>query len=215
MSKSTEKTRRLVGMSIFTALVVVLQVFATFVKFGPFSITLALTPIIVGAALYGPKAGAWLGGVFGVVVLIMCVVGADVGGAILWNVNPFATALLCIVKGAAAGWVSGLVYRALAKKSIAWGTAEGASRTEITKKSTAWDVIAAAVVSPIVNTGIFCLGMALFFHDKLVEWAAGTDLVYFVFVGLIGVNFLVELLVNVVLSPIVARIIKVGGKETA
>ena len=77
MSNSTEKTRRLVGLSIFTALVIVLQLVATFVKIGTFPVTLTLVPIVVGAALYGPKAGAWLGFVFGVVVLIACITNAE------------------------------------------------------------------------------------------------------------------------------------------
>lgn len=75
MSNSTEKTRRLVGLSIFTALVIVLQLVATFVKIGSFPVTLTLVPIVVGAALYGPRAGAWLGFVFGAVVLIACITG--------------------------------------------------------------------------------------------------------------------------------------------
>ncbi|MEG1633190.1 MAG: ECF transporter S component [Oscillospiraceae bacterium] len=200
MSSSTEKTRRLVGISLFTALVVVLQLVATFLPMKPFTITLALTPIVVGAALYGPKAGAWLGGVFGVVVLIACMIGADAGGAILWNASPLTTALLCIIKGAAAGLAAGLVYRAIAGKD--------SNRVLI-------GVIAAAVVSPVVNTGIFCTAMATLYHPILVEWASGAgaaNVVYYIFIGLIGVNFIVELLVNSVLSPVVARIIKVGKK---
>lgn len=197
MTNGTDSTRRLVGMSIFTAMVVVLQVFATFVKFGPFSITLALAPIVVGAALYGPKAGAWLGTAFGAVVLIMCIVGADIGGAILWNANPAVTAILCIVKGCAAGYISGLVYKALSGKSVTFR------------------VIAAALCSPIVNTGIFVLAMVLFYHNTLVQWAGGSDLFIYVFTALIGVNFLVELLVNTALAPVIARIIKIGGRETS
>ena len=68
--RANEKTRRLTGLALLTAIIVVLQVVASFVKFGPFTITLALAPIIIGAALYGAGAGAWLGAVFGVVVLI-------------------------------------------------------------------------------------------------------------------------------------------------
>ena len=34
------------------------------------------------------------------------------------------------------------------------------------------------------------------------------SLVTYVFLGLIGINFLVELLINVVLSPVVVRILK-------
>ena len=73
--RANEKTRRLTGLALMTAIIVVLQVVASFVKFGPFSITLALAPIIIGAALYGAGAGAWLGAVFGVVVLIACIAG--------------------------------------------------------------------------------------------------------------------------------------------
>jgi len=197
MSNVSAKTKNLVGISIFAALVIVLQVVATFVKFGPFSITLALTPIVVGAAFYGSKAGAWLGGVFGVVVLLMCIFGADIGGAILWNVNPITTAVLCLVKGAAAGWAAGKVYNAFAKKNATLS------------------VILAAFISPIVNTGIFCIAMVFIYRSTLIEWAGGTDLAYFVFTGLIGINFLVEMFVNVVLSPVAARIIKAGSKKAA
>ena len=101
--RASEKTRRLTGLALMTAIVVVLQVVASFVKFGPFTITLALAPILIGAALYGPKAGACLGGVFGAVVLLACILGWDPGGAILWNANPFLTALVCLGKGILAG----------------------------------------------------------------------------------------------------------------
>lgn len=190
MNGRTEKTKRMVTLSILAAVIVVLQVAATFIKVGPFAITLALVPIVVAAAIYGPSAGAVMGGVFGVVTLFMCVVGADAGGAILWNVNPICTALLCLLKGAAAGWVSGLIYKVLGKKSIVAGA------------------VTASIASPIVNTGIFLAAMATIYHTTLVEWAGGADVVYYVFIGLVGVNFLVEFLVNVVLSSVIVSVIK-------
>ena len=107
--RASEKTRRLTGLALMTAIVVVLQVVASFVKFGPFTITLALAPILIGAALYGPKAGACLGGVFGAVVLLACILGWDMGGNVLWNANPFLTALVCLGKGILAGLAAGLV----------------------------------------------------------------------------------------------------------
>ena len=90
------KTQRMVGLAIFTAIIIVLQLVSTFIKFGPFSITLAMIPIVVGAAVYGAGAGAYLGGVFSVVVLICCVTGADPGGAVVWNANPFLCIVVCI-----------------------------------------------------------------------------------------------------------------------
>ena len=160
--KAHEKTRRLTGLALMTAIIVVLQVVASFVKFGPFSITLALAPIIIGAALYGASAGAWLGGVFGVVVFIACVAGWDAGGNILFTANPLLTCILCITAG---------------------------------------------VVCPGVNTGIFCIGLSFGFHNILVAWAGGTDLVYYIIFGLTGVNFLLELIINLVLSTVIVRVV--------
>ena len=70
MNNSNGKTRRLAGLALFTAIVVVLQLLGSFIKVGPFAVSLVLIPIVVGAAVYGVKACAWLGFVFGVVVTI-------------------------------------------------------------------------------------------------------------------------------------------------
>ncbi len=186
--RASEKTRRLTGLALLTAIIVVLQVVATFIKFGPFPITLALAPIIIGAALYGPKSGAYLGGVFGVVVLLACIMGWDAGGSVLWNANPFLTAVICLAKGALSGLCAGAVYRALSATPLLGS-------------------IAAGIVSPVVNTGLFCLCLALLFHDILVAWAGGTEVFYYILFGLTGINFLVELAVNLVLSTVIVRVV--------
>ena len=189
-------TYRLTSMGILTAIIIVLQIFTTFVEFGPFSITLALIPMVVGAAMFGVGAGAYLGAVLGTVVTIMCMTGGDVGGAMVWAANPFMCAVMCILKTALAGLCAGLVYRALCKKN----------------KFVA--VLMAAIVAPIVNTGTFIIGMLLFFRPLLAEWANGQDTLTYIIVGIVGVNFLVEFGVNVVLSPVVVKIID-AVKKTA
>ncbi len=199
-TNSLKKTKVLVGMAIFTAIVVVLQLLSGSIKIGPFSPSLVLIPIVIGAAAYGAAAGAWLGLVFGVVVLIACITGTDPGGNLMWNYNPFVTAVICLAKGAAAGYLAGLVFRALEKKNQIVGT------------------VAAAVVCPVVNTGLFTLGAVLVFKPLLLDWAAGwaestgrvgASLLTYVFLGMIGLNFLIELAINVVLSPVVVRILKI------
>jgi uncharacterized membrane protein len=182
----------MVGMALFTGIILVLQLIGTFVKIGTFPVSLVLIPIVVGAAVYGPRSGAYFGGVFGVFVLLACIFGWDPGGNFLWITNPFYTAVLCILKGALAGLAAGLIYTAVAKKNSFLG------------------VVLAALVCPIVNTGIFLIGMYFLFYDTLVAWAGGTT--FFVIIGLVGVNFLIELVINIVLCPTVARIIKVGKK---
>ena len=192
--RASEKTRRLTGLALMTAIIVVLQVVASFVKFGPFPITLALAPIIIGAALYGPKAGAYLGGVFGIVVLLACILGWDSGGSILWNANPFLTAVICLGKGILSGLCAGLVYRAVAGSGRSHGRMLGGS-------------ILAGIVSPVVNTGLFCLCLILLFHDILLSWAGGTEVIYYILFVLTGINFLVELAVNLVLSTVIVRVV--------
>ena len=116
MNNSNGKTRRLAGLALFTAIVVVLQLLGSFIKVGPFAVSLVLIPIVVGAAVYGVSAGAWLGFVFGVVVTIAVVTGADAGGYIMFSARPVMTVLVCLIKGTAAGYVAGLLYRAIGKK---------------------------------------------------------------------------------------------------
>lgn len=189
MIKTKEKTLRLVSVGILSAIIIVLQVITTYFPTKPFPITLALIPIIIGSALFDEKAGAFLGGVFSVVVIIMCAIGADIGGAMVWNANPFLCALVCMTKGVCAGYVGGLVYRLLSKKNSTVAT------------------IIAGLVTPVVNTGIFILGLVLFFKPILAQWAGGSNLVYYVIFGLTGVNFLVEAGVNMVLSPVIIKIL--------
>lgn len=185
---------KLAGLGILTAIVVVLQVLTTYVHFGPFSITLALIPIVIGASMYGVGAGAYLGAVFSAVVVAMCAFGGDVGGAMVWNANPILCALMCMLKGTLAGFVAGLLFKLISKKNETVA------------------VIVAAFASPIVNTGVFIIGMLLFFKDILAQWSGGSDLLTYIILGLTGVNFLVELGVNMILSPVIARIIKAVRK---
>lgn len=185
-----EKTRALVGTGILTAIVIVLQAMVSAIRFGPFSITLVLIPIVVGAALYGFKSGAWLGAVFGGVVL------ATDAGAFLAISVP-GTVITCVMKGLLAGLAAGLVYKLLEEKNRFAA------------------VVTAALVCPVVNTGMFLLGCSVFFMDTISEWAAGAGFesagAYMIF-GMVGVNFLIETVVNVVLSSVIVRILNIVKK---
>lgn len=185
-----ENVRTIVGLGLLTAIVIVLQALAISVRFGVFNITFCLVPIIVGAALYGWKAGAWLGFVFGVVVLL-----TDAGPFLAVNVP--GTIATCILKGALAGAAAGIVYRAVAKKN------------EIVA------VILAGIVSPVVNTGIFLIGTFIFFLDTVKEWAGGTDVGTYIVTAFIGLNFPVELAINLALSSGIVAIVKLGRKTIA
>ena len=194
MNRKPMNVHTLTGVAIFTAIVIVLQLLGSFVRFGPFSISLVLIPIVVGAALYGPGAGAWLGFVFGMAVLL----SGD--AAAFLAVNAPGTVITVLVKGALAGFAAGLVFKALEKTNF-WLA-----------------VICAALTCPVVNTGVFLLGCKLFFMETVTAWgkAAGFENVgKFMILGLVGGNFLFELLSNVILNPVTLRLIRIGRKEKA
>ncbi len=181
---------KMVQVAILMAIIVVLQLLSYVVKIGTFNISLVLVPIVVGAVLFGPRTGALLGGVFGVVVTACCIGGMDAGGAILWNANPFLTAAICLIKGIAAGWVAGLIATAFKNSRVPFV-----------------GMVLAAVAAPVVNTGLFLLGLSTCFYDVLVAWAGGQEILYYILFGLVGVNFVVEFSVNLILSPAIASIV--------
>ena len=188
---TTKKTNTIVGLGLLTAIVIVLQALALTVRFGVFTITLVLAPIIVGAALYGWWAGAWLGFVFGVVVLC-----TDAGAFLAVNVP--GTIVTCILKGACAGIVAGIVYDFLAKKNRFLA------------------VILAGIAAPVTNTGLFLLGCVLFFMDTINEWAIGAGYPSagnFLIFGMVGLNFFVELVINLALSTAIVQIIGIAKKS--
>ena len=188
--------KKMVGLALLIALIVVLQFIGSLIPpVGGFSISLVLIPIVMGAAMYGPKAGALLGAVFGVIVYINCVTGSDAGGAMVFQANPILCFLVVMGKGILAGLTSGFIYKLFEKKNPYLA------------------ILCAAVVCPVVNTGTFVLCMLLFFMEVLSSWAGGNDIAGYILTGLIIANFVPELIINVVLSPASQRVIQIVNKR--
>ena len=182
----------MVTLSLLIALVVVLQLLGYVLpKVGPFGLSFVLIPIVVGAAVYGPKAGGVLGGAFGVVVCFCSYNGLDGGGFMVWQANPVLCILVVMAKGILAGISSGLIYKLLVKKN----------------RHVA--MICAAAVCPLVNTGVFLLGMRLFFLEVLKAWADGSNIVTYMLTGIVLINFVPELIINLVFSPAGQRIVEI------
>ena len=191
-----QKIKRMVVMALLMAMVVVLQLLSAVIPpVGGFSISLVLIPIVLGAAVYGIRAGALLGATFGVIVIINCVSGADAGGAMVFQANPVLCVLVVMTKGILAGMASGTVYRLLHKVNPCLA------------------MLVAAIVCPVVNTGVFIGCMLLFFIDVLAAWAGGGDILGFILSGLVLANFVPELIINVVFSPAGQRIVRTVKKN--
>lgn len=184
------KIRRMTTAALLVALIVVLQLLGYVLpKIGPFGLSFVLIPIVIGAAYLGVTYGAFLGAVFGVIVCICCANGMDVGGQMVWQANPFLCIFVVMLKGILAGALSGLVYKALSKKNSYIA------------------MLCAAIVCPLANTGIFLLGMNVFFADVLASWAGGSNIITYMLSGIVLINFVPELIINVAFSPAGQRIL--------
>ncbi len=186
------KILRMVQLAFLAALEVVLMLI--YIPVGTINLNFGLVPIVIAGVLFGPGCGALIGGVSGIVTMIQVLTGQSTFYMFLVATNPVAASALCIVKTAAAGFLSGLVYKLLMKVS----------------KYQSVNILISAVVCPVVNTGIFALGMLTIFGNALMAdpvistWSTG-GLVALVFLALIGVNFFVELAINIVLCPVISK----------
>ena len=188
MKKS--ETKKLVIGALMAALVVILQYMGSFVRFGPFSISLVLIPIVIGAITCGKEIGAFLGFIFGIMVFVT-------GDAALFlAVNAAGTIITVILKGILCGYLTGLIYELMLKIS----------------KRKYLSAVISAIICPIVNTGIFLIGCYFFFLETVTEWSVaagfGANVGAYMIFGLVGANFLVELGFNVVFAPAIVHILK-------
>ena len=191
LSQKRMSTETLVLGALLTALVFLLQFMGAFIRFGPFSISLVLVPIVIGAATCGVGIATWLGLVFGVAVL------ASGDAAAFLAVHAMGTVITVLVKGLACGFLAGIIYK-------------------LTEKINRYlAVVLAAIVCPVANTGVFLLGCLVFFMETVAGWgqAAGFENAgYYMIFGLVGGNFLVELAINIILTPIIVRLINFRKK---
>lgn len=204
-----QKILRMVELAMLGALVVVLQFIGSFLTgITGLPMSLVLIPIVVGAFHMGPLAGAFLGGVFGLMTVIMGFSGADMFTNILFTnfgtVKMLICVTLCFAKAIGAGLGAGWIYQALNK--LFHG-----------KKITLTTVLA-SVSAPIINTGLFVLAMLLFFFEDMGTVQAQLGIAAspsfkFIFLGLAGWNFVSEFLINLIVSPAVARLVGIIKKR--
>lgn len=199
MTNVQSKTLRLVQLGLLSGLIILLQTVFIIPLPGSLTLSLVLVPIVVGAVLFGTRAGALLGGVFGVLVAVMALQGSL---GLLTNMmvayNPLLTVAICVLKGVAAGFVPGLIAACFKKRSFV-------------------GILLAAAAAPIANTGIFVVGMLTVFKGVMMDFAGqigmgGVGAVYFAIVVLVGVNFLIEFAANLILSPAISAIVKAFKK---
>ncbi len=199
--KKTNKmsTQTLVLGAILTALVILLQYVSMWIRFGTFSVTLSLIPIVIGAIVCGRGIGAWLGFVFGVIVL------ASGDAALFLGFNVPGTVVTVLAKGILCGFFASVTYKMVNKL--------------LEQKSQIHKTIAtfcAAIICPIVNTGVFILGCYAFFLEDISSMALdagmGGNVFGFIITAFVTINFVFELLLNIVATPATIKILKATKK---
>ena len=186
--KQIISTKQMTLGALLTAMVVVLQLLGSFIRFGTFSVSLVLVPLVIGAATCGPIIAAWLGLSFGVTVLM----SGD--AALFLSIHAPGTILTVLLKGILCAFAAAVVYKLLERFNLYVA------------------VVVAAVVCPIVNTGVFLVGCRLFFWETITEWGSGAGFAnpaVYALLGLVGANFLFEVAFNLLLSPIIVRLLKI------
>lgn len=198
--ENNKKVLKLVQLAILLALVIVLQFWGSGIKIGPTNISTVLIPIAFGAMLLGEWGGAFLGFAFGAIVFICGLTGMDAFTHILIQQHPIITALICLGKSTVAGYVGGLLFRLISKKNTTGATIVATFVT--------------SMVIPILNTGLFILGALLLSDTLKANFVPdGTTVIYFLVIGCAGLNFIVEFLINTIVSPALFSVYRVITKR--
>ena len=187
-------TKAIVTTGLLLALEIIFQIIGNYVQLGPVNINLSLVTIVLAAALGGPISGAIVGFFNGIMALF-----SPSTLAIFMPISPVGTVIACLSKCTIAGLVAGFIFPLLQKKNT---------------------ILALVVISllvPIINTGIFVACCLIFFRPFLESGVSETfpNIGAFLIFGLIGWNFIFEIITTPILStPIGTIILKKRERET-
>lgn len=197
MNNETKRTKisvqDMVQLSVLIAILLLLELTGLgMIKTAGLEITIMLVPVIVGAIVMGPAAGALLGGVFGLISFWECF-GKSAFGVVLMGINPIFTFLVCVPTRILAGWICGLVFKGLSKLD----------------KSNLWSFGAAGLIGALCNTALFMSMLCLcFYHTEYIQGfaaALGSSNAFLFVIAFVGVNGLVEGAVCLITGAAIAK----------
>lgn len=199
-NSTMSKSKKITYFAILTAITVILQFVGGYLKIGAVNINLTLVPLVLCGMILGVWYSLFLGAVIGLVILIQGVSGLEPFTFALFNASPVVLSIVCVFKTVLAGGAGALVYEVLKGKNKYLAT-----------------FLSSAVV-PIVNTGVFVLGMLILetpMRDFLSVAGLNTDglnVIYVILAVVVTWNFFIELAINLFLAPTVYKVIKILGK---
>ena len=186
-------------LGILTALVIVLQLFGSAIPMFGITLNFSLIPIALAGILLGYVGGAIVGFVCGLVVFITtAIMGGEPVTANLFQTDPVILTIMCIGKTTVAGLVSGLLYKLISKRNNLVAVSVG------------------SIAIPVINTTIYVLGMLLM-KDSLIAYMGwdfnSTWLVFATILSIIWLNFVLEMVITIIFTPLTYRVIRVLEKR--
>ncbi len=188
-----ERTLYLVQLAILTAILLFLEVTGLgYIRIPAISMTVMQVPVVIGAIVLGPGAGAILGGVFGLTSFAQAF-GKDPLGAILLSLDPLGLFVTTVLTRILMGWLCGLIYRTMKKARLNGGLS----------------LILASLSGALLNT-LFIMGKFNFFFFQApdvqnIAAGLGTGNPLLFAVLLVGVQGLIEAGVCTLLGSTVAK----------
>ncbi len=159
--KDNTRTRALTQLALLAAVELVMAYTPLgYLRTLGLEISFLMIPVTLGAILIGPAAGAVLGGIFGLTSFATCF-GTSTFGTVLLGIDPVLTFLVCVPTRILAGWLAGLLFRALRRLS---GGQPGLAAFG-----------AASLAGPVLNTALFMTALVVcFYRTEYIQGIAQT-----------------------------------------
>lgn len=206
------RNNKIYALSLISLMIAIMFIFGFTplgtISFGALNITLMGIPIAIIACLFGPIMGAIMGAVWGTISLIQAFTLMDPTAILLNNYVPeyisqarwiIGMIVTCFITRTIVGFLSGVFFDLMKK---------------VDKKGYVSSLIGSMTV-PLLNTILFMTSFCLFFYNtKAIQenFSQYTNPFTFV-IGIVGINFIIEFLVNAILgSAISFSIMKASEK---
>lgn len=201
-----ERIRNMILLSLFSAVIVVMAAipFLGYIPLGFMNATTLHIPVIIGACILGPKAGAILGGVFGLTSMIKATVQPNITSFVFTPFYSFndsfsggwPSVLISMVPRILVGLLAGLAFRFLMR---------------ILREKKGREIIALAVaglVGSLTNTLLVMNLIFVFFGNEFASAAEKAANTYTAIVlTAVGVQGIPEALVAAVLNTAVCKVL--------
>jgi len=183
MDLSRQRIQKIVELIILTAVVVLLQLVGNTIYIGEYSISLVLLPVVLGSIQCGPLGGAWLGFVFGLVLILAGETDTFIA------ISLFRPILCVVLRGVLTGFLSGLIYKVAKKKNRDLA------------------IILTSIAVPLLNSSFFIILLIVFFYDFVVASIGSNNIVSTLISTIVSINFLIELAWNMMMAPILIHFV--------